>query len=278
MQTLCSIPKVHAEEGTAIPRNPFQSLIEKPEDGRELLVPDVEEGRFSPLQEVQEIKQLKVIGIIQGELGNYGIVYAPDGKMYMVTIGTLVGIFKGQVTAITDNAVVITETKQYQSGDKIETQEEETSLYLIPLEKTEETAPVQGKEKPVPKQKPANTKKRREPFKSLIEKPEVARELLIPAVDEDALLPLQKIQEIKQLKVVGILQGELGYFGIVEAPDGKTYMVTAGTRVGIFKGKVTAITDNAVVITETKEYQTGDTIETKEEETSLKLKPLEKGD
>ncbi len=259
-------------------RDPFKSLIEKPEVAMELIVPDVDE-KAAALQKIKEVKQLKLIGIIQGELGDYGIVLAPDGKTYMVTVGTLMGIFGGKVITITDNTVVIKETKQFKTGDDIETKEIETSLLLKPLEKTE----VQAEEKVVAttiEKKPSSQKKhdetnRREPFKSLLENPEVPRELIIPERDEKKLSALQKVENIKQLKVVGIIQGELRDTGMVDAPDGKTYMVTVGTLVGIFDGKVTSITANAVVIKETKQFKTGDNVETKEVETALRLKPLE---
>ncbi len=262
-------------------REPFKSLIERSEIERELIYPDIDENALAPLQRIQDVKgQLKLIGIIQGKLGDYGVVHAPDGKTYMLTVGTLVGIFDGRVTSITDKTVVITETKTFRRGETLETETSATSLYLDPLEEPLEAAEVHAEETAPPATAEEHhadrqQSERRDPFKSLLERPEIAVEFIMPADEEEFLL--QDVMNVGQLKAIGILQGELGERGVVYAPDGKTYMVTVGTRIGAFGGVVTAISENAIVITETKQLKTGNTIETQEVETVLKVRPLDEG-
>ena len=87
----------------------------------------------SPLEKF-ELKELRVKGIILGGLGDHARVLAPDGKSYNLTVGTCLGKFQGKVTVITENVVLIKETRRYQKGAEVITEEPETRLYLNPLE------------------------------------------------------------------------------------------------------------------------------------------------
>ena len=69
-----------------------------------------------------------------GSLGDFAKVSAPDGKSYTVNVGTPVGIYEGEIVAITDNSVVVREIIRRESG-KVE--ELETSLYLNPIKEEE---------------------------------------------------------------------------------------------------------------------------------------------
>ncbi|GAK52827.1 putative Type IV pilus assembly protein PilP [Candidatus Moduliflexus flocculans] len=112
-------------------REPFDPLIKEVVSKNEdpVLPPNPEEQKM-PLQKF-EVNQLKITGIVMGSFGDYARVVAPDGKSYTVNVGTLVGTHEGEVSSITDNAVVVREIIRYESG-KVE--EVETPLYLNPIQ------------------------------------------------------------------------------------------------------------------------------------------------
>jgi type IV pilus assembly protein PilP len=62
----------------------------------------------SPLQ-VFEIDQLKLVAVIFGIAQPKAMVEAPDGKGYIVQLGTLVGKNFGRVTRISHNEVLVSE-------------------------------------------------------------------------------------------------------------------------------------------------------------------------
>lgn len=70
-----------------------------------------------PLQRVQ-ISDLKLLGIMWGGYGYYGLVQTPDGKGYTVKEGMLMGTNNGVITAITDKAIIVSEPSIDISGNK----------------------------------------------------------------------------------------------------------------------------------------------------------------
>lgn len=112
-------------------REPFKTLIQEslPNVEDVVITPPPEEIT-SPLQQF-DIKQIQVVGIILGGFGDYARVKAPDGESYTVNVGTLMGQHRGKVIAISENAILIKESIEYESG-KVE--ELETSLYVVPEE------------------------------------------------------------------------------------------------------------------------------------------------
>ncbi len=113
---------------------------------------------------------------------------------------------------------------------------------------------------------------RREPFASLVEEEiDDAAAVILPPDLLSLKTPLQKF-EIKTLKVVGIILGSLGDYARVEAPDGKSYTINAGTRVGMHDGSVISVSENSVVVREIIRYEGG---KVEELETPLYLNPIE---
>lgn len=81
-----------------------------------------------------ELGELRVIGIVLGELGSHAMLLAPDGNAYMLTVGAVVGKFNGVVTDISANAVTVKETKTYQQDREVVNKDVETALKLNPLQ------------------------------------------------------------------------------------------------------------------------------------------------
>ena len=52
---------------------------------------------------------MKLLGIIWGGYGYYGLVQTPDGKGYTVKEGTLLGTNSGVITTISDKQLVVSE-------------------------------------------------------------------------------------------------------------------------------------------------------------------------
>ena len=112
-------------------REPFESLVAAEDlSAEDVVVTPPPEELTSPLQKY-DIKQIKVVGIILGGLGDYAKVKAPDGESYTISVGTLMGQHQGKVISISENVILVKETIQYESG-KVE--EVETPLYLNPEE------------------------------------------------------------------------------------------------------------------------------------------------
>ena len=104
---------------------------------------------------------------------------------------------------------------------------------------------------------------KRDPFKSL-----VVEELTNRPKPKT---PLQQY-DIDQLKVVGIIWGISNPKAMIQAPDGKGYVVGKGTPIGKGRGKVTRITQREVVISEEYRDFEGKLLVN---ETALKIKPEE---
>lgn len=140
-----------------------------------------------------------------------------------------------------------------------------------PEEKAEEEESEEEEPKPALTFEPPLTN-RREPFKTLIaeEIPDVEDVVILvtPTVIET---PLQKFP-IDQLQIRGIILGGLGDYARITAPDGKSYTISIGTLVGNQEGKVTSITENAIIVKEIVRYESG---KSEEIETPLYLIPIE---
>ena len=112
-------------------REPFESLVISEDlSAEDVVVTPPPEELTSPLQKY-DIKQIQVVGIILGGLGDYAKVKGPDGESYTISVGTLMGQHQGKVISISENVILVKETIQYESG-KVE--EVETPLYLNPEE------------------------------------------------------------------------------------------------------------------------------------------------
>ena len=81
-----------------------------------------------------ELGELRVIGIVLGELGSHAMLLAPDGNAYMISVGAVVGKFNGVVTDISANVVTVKETKTYQQDREVVNKDVETALKLNPLQ------------------------------------------------------------------------------------------------------------------------------------------------
>lgn len=89
-------------------RDPFKPLISSKKEAEE--AQKVEEDLFKrpPLQRF-DLASLKLVGIIWGELGKHALVQTPDGKGYLVALKSVIGRNKGEVTAISEDNIVIEE-------------------------------------------------------------------------------------------------------------------------------------------------------------------------
>jgi type IV pilus assembly protein PilP len=85
-------------------------------------------------------------------------------------------------------------------------------------------------------------KSRRDPFQSLTRLVKIDRTRM-------ELPPLQRVQ-LSDLKLMGIIWGGYGYFGLVRTPDGKGYTVKEGMLMGTNNGVISAITDKTVTVSE----------------------------
>jgi len=85
-------------------------------------------------------------------------------------------------------------------------------------------------------------KSRREPFQSLTRLVKIDKTRL-------EMPPLQRVQ-LSDLKLLGIMWGGYGYYGLVRTPDGKGYTVKEGMLMGTNNGVISAITDKAVIVSE----------------------------
>lgn len=97
--------------------NPLRAIVEiAPETG----VP------LTPLQKF-DLGQLRLIGVIIGKGNPRGMVIAPDGKSFILSIGTKVGKNDGSVVDITTDAILIKE-KYYDFTGEIKTSIKEIIL------------------------------------------------------------------------------------------------------------------------------------------------------
>lgn len=97
-------------------RDPFKSLLlgKTAQKGKEL---KEELKILGPLQNY-DLETLKLVGIVWGEMGNFAIVEAPDGKGYSVYLNTPIGKHNGHIKEITADKIVIGESYVDVSGEK----------------------------------------------------------------------------------------------------------------------------------------------------------------
>ncbi len=81
-------------------RDPFQSLIVS--GGKRSL-------EFLPPLQRREVAELKLVAVVWGSLGTYGLIEMPDGKGYVVRVGTPVGPNHGAVKRITTKDLTVVE-------------------------------------------------------------------------------------------------------------------------------------------------------------------------
>lgn len=82
---------------------------------------------------------------------------------------------------------------------------------------------------------------RRDPFAPLVSKRDGGR--------EKGLSPLESY-DITEMKIIAVLWDKKKYFAVISLPDGKSYNVTDGTKVGSHGGLITKITKDTVVVRE----------------------------
>jgi type IV pilus assembly protein PilP len=112
-------PKVEAPKEAAKPseegytynprgrRDPFKSLLVK--------VAKIEE-ELPPLQKVDSA-DLKLTAIVWDQAGYFAMVETPDGKGFVVKVGTIIGLNKGVVKKITPRELIIEEKVQTYLGE-----------------------------------------------------------------------------------------------------------------------------------------------------------------
>jgi type IV pilus assembly protein PilP len=82
----------------------------------------------------------------------------------------------------------------------------------------------------------------RDPFESLLDVKQ-------PILPERALTPLQKF-DIGQLRLIGVIIGKGEPKAMIVAPDGKSYILKKGIKIGKNDGTVIGVTRDAVVVQE----------------------------
>ena len=85
-------------------------------------------------------------------------------------------------------------------------------------------------------------KSRRDPFQSLTK-------MIKTASLQSQMPPLQRVQ-ISDMKLLGIMWGGYGYFGLIQTPDGKGYTVKEGMLLGTNNGVIKTISDKAIMVSE----------------------------
>ncbi|MBF0505818.1 MAG: pilus assembly protein PilP [Nitrospirae bacterium] len=110
-----------------------------------------------------------------------------------------------------------------------------------------------------------NAKGRRDPFATLIQKPETER--------NKGSVPLESY-DVSEFKVTGILWSRSEFYAVALAPDGKSYILSEGKKIGLHGGKVYKIVKDSVTVREfLKDYRGI----IKPKDTVLKLRREEEG-
>ena len=81
-------------------RDPFRSII---------VTGEKKNIEFLPPLQRHEVSELKFVAVVWGGLGTYGMLELPDGKGYVVRIGTRVGPNQGVVRRITGKDLAVVE-------------------------------------------------------------------------------------------------------------------------------------------------------------------------
>ncbi len=114
-----------------------------------------------------------------------------------------------------------------------------------------------------------NPKGRRDPFRSIV----ISRSAANLQRNVDSLPPLQR-RDLSDLKLIGIIWGEMGPSAIVTVPGGSGYTVRVGTRIGLNNGVIKRITQNEVVVEESLLSIFG---ETSQNDVIMELHPHKEG-
>lgn len=97
-------------------RDPFKSLLlgKTAQKAKEV----TEEVKIlGPLQNY-DLETLKLVGIVWGEMGNFAIIEAPDGKGYSGYLNTPIGKHNGHIKEIMADKIVIGESYVDIKGEK----------------------------------------------------------------------------------------------------------------------------------------------------------------
>lgn len=130
--------------------------------------------------------------------------------------------------------------------------------------KPAEAAPAPAPVNPIPFYEYGGGR-RRDPFTPLIVKTETEK--------KRGATPIEGF-EVSELRLIAILWNKAGYYAMVTLPDGKSYTVREGTKLGLHGGKVYKITRDSVIIREQITDYKG---KTKPKDTILKLRGEEQG-
>lgn len=115
--------------------DPFMPLIKEEEQREEKPVIKKKDRPVrpkTPLEKV-DLSQLKLVGIVRAESGNKALVQQADGKGYIITKGTYVGIHSGKVVDILRDRVIVEEDQEDWQGN-ISKQKRELKLQKAPGE------------------------------------------------------------------------------------------------------------------------------------------------
>lgn len=85
-----------------------------------------------------------------------------------------------------------------------------------------------------------NAQGRRDPFMPLVVKADI---------DKKGLTPIESY-EVVEFKLIAVLWNKAGYYAVITLPDGKSYTIREGMKLGLHRGKVHKITRDAVIIRE----------------------------
>ena len=92
-------------------------------------------------------------------------------------------------------------------------------------------------------------KSRRDPFQSMVQRIKIAKR-------QSEMPPLQRV-EISDMKLLGIIWGGYGYYGLIQTPDGKGYTVKEGMLLGTHDGTIKSISENRILVSEPMTEVTG---------------------
>ncbi len=88
-------------------RDPFAPIVSREEKRARLDRPPLE--RYN-------LDDFKLTAILRGGFGDTAMVEAPDGKGYVIHVGSIIGFNKGVVKKITDNKIIVEEKFKNFSG------------------------------------------------------------------------------------------------------------------------------------------------------------------
>ncbi|MEE8449941.1 MAG: pilus assembly protein PilP [Thermodesulfobacteriota bacterium] len=105
--------------GSPLPGRPGEAVAAKSQGRPDKLLPQL--GRpelpLGPLQRF-DLKDLKVVGIITHREGNRALIVDLQGKGYIVSEGTAIGLRNGSITRITRTEIVV-EEEEVSAGGKV---------------------------------------------------------------------------------------------------------------------------------------------------------------